>query len=196
MPFSMELTLGWHCLSYAAWTLWFLGYPDQALKRSQEALTLAQECLTPLALAFALDYAADVPSIPPGGASSPRAGRGSRLTLSTEQGFPYFLAWGTYAAGLGAGRAGTGRRRDCADTPGSGRLPGHRSRDSGGRIILLCWPRRMGKWDRPKKGLAVLAEALALVDKTGERCYEAELYRLKGELTLAQSQASRQSEQS
>ena len=45
----------------------------------------------------------------------------------------------------------------------------------------------MGKWGRQKKGLTVLAEALAMVDKTGERFYEAELYRLKGELTLAQS---------
>jgi hypothetical protein len=36
----------------------------------------------------------------------------------------------------------------------------------------------------------VLAEALAAVDRTGERWYEAELYRLRGELTLAQSQAS------
>ena len=43
----------------------------------------------------------------------------------------------------------------------------------------------MGKRDRQKKGLSVLAEALAMVDKTGERFYEAELYRLKGELTLA-----------
>jgi predicted ATPase len=33
-------------------------------------------------------------------------------------------------------------------------------------------------------GLSVLAEALAQVDKTGERFYEAELYRLKGTLTL------------
>jgi predicted ATPase len=33
----------------------------------------------------------------------------------------------------------------------------------------------------------VLAEALAVVDKTGERWWEAELYRLKGELTLKQS---------
>ena len=35
-----------------------------------------------------------------------------------------------------------------------------------------------------EEGLTVLAEALAVVDKTGERFYEAELYRLKGELTL------------
>ena len=31
------------CLSYAAWALWLLGYPDQARRRSAEALTLAQE---------------------------------------------------------------------------------------------------------------------------------------------------------
>jgi len=30
----------------------------------------------------------------------------------------------------------------------------------------------------------VLAEALVVIDKTGERFYEAELYRRKGELTL------------
>jgi adenylate cyclase len=30
------------CLGYTTWVLWLLGYPDQALKRSQEALTLAQ----------------------------------------------------------------------------------------------------------------------------------------------------------
>ena len=33
--------------SYAAWALWYLGYPDQALKRSHEALTLAQELSHP-----------------------------------------------------------------------------------------------------------------------------------------------------
>src|SRR5262249_36882788 len=37
-----------------------------------------------------------------------------------------------------------------------------------------------------EEGLSVLAEALAVVDKTEERFYEAELYRLKGELTLQQ----------
>jgi predicted ATPase len=44
-----------------------------------------------------------------------------------------------------------------------------------------------GKVGHAEEGLTLLAEGLALVDKTGERAYEAELYRLKGELTLAQS---------
>jgi predicted ATPase len=37
------------------------------------------------------------------------------------------------------------------------------------------------------EGLRLLAEALAVADTTAERWYEAELYRLKGELLLAQS---------
>ena len=41
-----------------------------------------------------------------------------------------------------------------------------------------------GKVGQTEEGLSLLAEALALVDKTGERYPEAELYRLKGELTL------------
>src|SRR5207248_9246202 len=39
----------------------------------------------------------------------------------------------------------------------------------------------------PKAGLAGLTEALTLVDTTGERWYESEIYRLKGELLLQQS---------
>jgi predicted ATPase len=41
-----------------------------------------------------------------------------------------------------------------------------------------------GKIGQAERGLAVLAEALAAVDRNGERFHEAELYRLKGTLTL------------
>ena len=43
-----------------------------------------------------------------------------------------------------------------------------------------------GKAGQAEEGLAALVEALTVVDKSSERFYEAELYRLKGELTLAQ----------
>jgi hypothetical protein len=42
----------------------------------------------------------------------------------------------------------------------------------------------MDKVGQEEEGLTVLAEALALVDRIGERYYEAELYRLKGQLVL------------
>jgi predicted ATPase len=41
-----------------------------------------------------------------------------------------------------------------------------------------------GKVGQAEEGLAVLVEALAVVDKSGGRYYEAEIYRLKGELVL------------
>jgi predicted ATPase len=51
-----------------------------------------------------------------------------------------------------------------------------------------------GQAGQAKAGLARLAEALAGVDKTGERWHEAELYRLKGELLLAQEGCEFQAE--
>jgi hypothetical protein len=45
----------------------------------------------------------------------------------------------------------------------------------------------MGTWGRPKWDWLWLTESLTLVEKTGERVYEAELYRLKGELLLRQN---------
>src|SRR5262249_47370648 len=42
------------CLANACWILWLLGYPDQALTRSYEALTLTQGLSHPLSRAFAL----------------------------------------------------------------------------------------------------------------------------------------------
>jgi predicted ATPase len=42
------------CQGFAAWGLWFLGYPDQALHRQREALALAHELSHPFSLAVAL----------------------------------------------------------------------------------------------------------------------------------------------
>ena len=53
-----------------------------------------------------------------------------------------------------------------------------------------------GKGEQVEEGLTVLAEALAVVDRTEERFYEAELYRLKGELTLQAHQQAQKSQKS
>src|SRR4029077_5901703 len=45
-------------LSYAAWVLWGLGFPDQGLQRSQEAVALARELAHPWSLASALTFTA------------------------------------------------------------------------------------------------------------------------------------------
>jgi predicted ATPase len=82
------------CLSYAAWALWLLGYPDQARWRSAEALTLAQELSHSPSLAVALVWVAflhqscrEVPMV------QERAE--ALIGLAAEQGFQYWLAVGT-----------------------------------------------------------------------------------------------------
>jgi predicted ATPase len=50
LAFHYGMDLGVWCLSYVAWHHWLLGYPEQALTRSHEALTLAQELSHPHSL--------------------------------------------------------------------------------------------------------------------------------------------------
>jgi hypothetical protein len=48
-PYGGTHNPGVACLSHEALALWHLGYPDQALKKIQQAITLARELSHPLA---------------------------------------------------------------------------------------------------------------------------------------------------
>src|SRR5262249_40366195 len=79
------------CHIYAAWALWTLGYPEQGLGRSQEAVTLAQQMAHPISFSFILSFAAVFHQLcREGRAVQERAE--SAITLATEQGFPYWRA--------------------------------------------------------------------------------------------------------
>ena len=64
-------------------------------------------------------------------------------------------------------------------------------RTTGQRLSLSAYLARLaeacGNSGQVEAGLRLLAEALVHVDHTGERYYEAEVYRLKGELLLRQA---------
>jgi predicted ATPase len=53
--------------------------------------------------------------------------------------------------------------------------------------ILALLAEAYGQAAQPEAGLEVLTEALAAVEKTGERWYEVEIYRLQGVLLQQQS---------
>jgi hypothetical protein len=77
-----------------------LGYPDQALQRSQEALTLARELAHPFSLAYALFFAAVLHQLRrEWHLAQERADAG--LALGTEQGFALFVAGATTFRGVG-----------------------------------------------------------------------------------------------
>jgi TOMM system kinase/cyclase fusion protein len=171
-------------LSYAALVLWLLGYPDQALKRNHEALTLAQELARPFGLAFALGSAAMLHQYRREGQITQERAEAT-ISLSREQGFPYFLTVGTILQGWALAEQGQeeeGIRQMCQGMAAMQATGAELNKSYGLALLAEAY----GKVGQVGKGLAVLAKALALVDKTGERVYEAELYRLKGELLLTQ----------
>ncbi|HEV8718493.1 MAG TPA: adenylate/guanylate cyclase domain-containing protein, partial [Candidatus Binatia bacterium] len=89
---------GVSCLCEFARVLWFLGYPDQALQRSQAALLLAQSLSDPFSVGFALIFAAGIHQFRREGyATQKRAEEG--ITLASEQGFAPLVFAGTIRRG-------------------------------------------------------------------------------------------------
>jgi predicted ATPase len=173
-------------LPWAAYTLWHLGYPDQALKRSHEAVALAEGLSHPFSLAYALCFAAWFHL-------RRREGQLAReraeevITLSTEQGFPFWVAYGTMLRGWAL--AEQGQMEEGIAQIQQGMAACRAMGAELGRIRCLPWlAAAYAKVGRVEEGLTVLAEALVRVDKTGARFSEAELYRLKGELSLQSRQ--------
>jgi class 3 adenylate cyclase/predicted ATPase len=175
------------CLSYDAWTLWCLGYPDQALEKMQQANILARESLHPFSLAWALNFAGRLYEFRREGQEAQERAE-AVIALASEKGFAYWLAWGTVMQGWALTAQGQSEkgiaqlRKGIAAIRATGTKIA-RSQDLGLLAGAQCL---LGQAD---DGLATVAEALAFVEQNEECYYEAELYRLKGILTL-QSQAT------
>jgi len=108
------------------------------------------------------------------------------ISMATEHGFALVLGVGPIMRGwalVTEGRAEEGIKQI------SEGLERYRATGAGFQLPHLLTPliEAYKTIEQPDEGLTVLAEAQALVEKTGERYYEAELQRLKGELLLAQS---------
>src|SRR5262245_51532312 len=179
------MDLGVWCRSYVAWPLWQLGYPQQALTRNHEAITLAQELSHPFSLAAALAYAAMLHCYRrEGQATQEQAEAG--MALASEKGFPQFVALGMIMRGWALAVQGQGSEGIAQIHQG---LAAHRAAGAelGRPRDLALLAEAYGEAGQTEEGLTVLVEALAVVDKTGERYWEAELYRLKGKLLLALS---------
>jgi predicted ATPase len=188
LAFLHGLDPGVDCLSAAAFVLWYLGHPEQALQRSHEALILAQGLSHPFSLGLALVMAALLHQLRRERRAAQERAEAA-MTLATEQGFVEWLGAGSIVRGWALAEQGQGEegitqmRQALAAFQAVG--------IEIGRAASLSWlAEAYGKEGQVEEGLTVLAEALAVVDKTRERIYEAELYRLKGQLTLQKFQVS------
>ena len=176
---------GTQTFAYAALTLWLLGFPDQALKYNTTALSEAQERSRSFDLATELEFAA-VFHVLCREAHLVQERSEAALPLSTEPGFSqHLLAWGSMHQGWALWEQG--HHKSGIDLFQKG-LSLFRS------VALPVWmpfylgllAELYGKDGQAEAGLSILAEAFEVSSKKGARWYEAELYRLKGELTLNQ----------
>ena len=163
-------------LSYEACLLWLLGYPDQAARRSRDALALAERLSHPFSHALALNFAVDLAQFRRD-APEAQARAEALMGMAQEQGFEYWAAQGAVVKGWALAEQGHGEDGVTQTCQGLEAL-----RATG---AILDLPRYLGllaqcyrKRGQPEEGLKTLADALATVNRTGERYWEAELHRL------------------
>src|SRR5262249_49732385 len=173
------------CCIFAAWALWSLGYPEQGLARSQEAVTLAQQHAHPYSLSFVLSMAAIFHQCRREVRWTQERAEAA-LSVATEQGFPLWMADGAILRGWALAQQGQTKEGIAQINQG---LRAHRATGAelNGPYYLALLAEAHGIMGQPEAGLSVLTEALTVVDNTGERWYESEIYRLKGELLLQQN---------
>jgi predicted ATPase len=176
---------GVRCLVIAANTLWCLGFPAQALRRSQEALALAQELAHPQSLAMAHHFVAFL-HYHRREALAVQAQAEALLTLATAQEFPLWVGHGTCWRGWalavqGQGEAGMAQlHQGLAAVLATGQTltqPLH--------LILLA--EAAGHAGRVEEGLRLLTGAQAACEASGRADVLAEAYRLQGALLLRQA---------
>jgi predicted ATPase/DNA-binding winged helix-turn-helix (wHTH) protein len=170
---------------FAAWSLWFLGQPDRALDRIEEALALARELSEPLCLAHALLFAAVLYQLRREEHIAQEHAE-AVLAVSSEHGLALYQAMATIMrawALIEQGRpedAIEQMRRGLADLQATGT-------ELVNPHFLALLGEALGKEGRAEEGLVVLEQALELAERKGEGYYRAELYRIKGEVLLMQA---------
>jgi DNA-binding winged helix-turn-helix (wHTH) protein/predicted ATPase len=173
------------CLVHAALTLWCLGYPAQALGRSQEALALAQTLAHPYGLGLAQHYAACLHHNRRE-AAAVQAQAEALLTLATAQGFPLWGGFGTYWRGWalamqGQGAAGLAQMHQ-------GMTAVLATGQELARPFCLVWlAEAAGHVGQVAEGLCLLAEVQAALETSERGDLVAEAYRLQGEFLLRQA---------
>ena len=176
---------------FTAETVWLQGYPDQALTHMAEALTLAQDVAQPFSLAMTQmhyswvhQFRRDVRAV--------QAHATACLALATEHGLPFFSGMGTFF--------GEWARVVQTHAPEAVIAMGENisqlqpfGGEAGQDYMLLLLAEGYGSVGNPGIGLERVTEALQLCNKRGQRWMEAELHRLKGELTLQTHAVGQQS---
>jgi tetratricopeptide (TPR) repeat protein len=173
---------------YDAQALWFLGFPERAEKAAENAAALARKLASPFneALCYALlatysCYRRD--------ATKALEMAEAALKISNDRGFSHWIALGSFNRGWSLSRLG--KITDGLPYLLEG-LKGWRS--MGAEMAVPTFQVLLGEIyltaGKFKEALAAVEDGLAIAERNNDRHYDAELYRLKGELLLRRSKQS------
>jgi predicted ATPase len=173
------------CLAFGAVAVWLLGYPDQAIERSREAVALGGELGHPTTRALALyfasmlqQYCRDAPAVQESAEATAAIGDEHGLSLWIANGL-VMRGWALAEQGACAGGVAM-LRQGLTEWAATG-AETHRT------YFLGLLAEALGRGGQIEEGLGVLTEALALTHRTGTVFYAAELHRLRGEFLLRQA---------
>lgn len=173
---------GMTCLSYLAKSLWYLGYPHQALERGEEAWAVGQASSHVGSMAEAMNWRAEL-AVLRRDARSALEWAEATLTLTTEQGFP---AWVIAEVGT---KLGWALAEQDERTAGIARM--RASLEDYRAQGALLWQRHyLGLLAETHLKAGEIDEGLGAVTQAvgcgGATLWDAELHRIKGELLLQQ----------
>jgi predicted ATPase len=169
-------------LSLDSLAVWMLGHAELAAKQSQAAVMWAHGLSHPYNGVAALAVAAWLSVSRWEGATAEQQ-IDELLPVAQAHGFIQYVTLGMFLRGYA--EVEQGQREDGIRLMFQG-LDAMRAAKFG--VGMSAWlgflAVALGDLDRPDEALAMLAQAEAVMESSGERFFEAELWRIKGELTL------------
>jgi tetratricopeptide (TPR) repeat protein len=173
-------------LIVAALAQWLRGYPDEARRLKNEALTRADTLNHPQTTCSVNFYAFAV-SIWLGDFDEPRAYANRLVEIGNKYLLPLWSADGTMGLGIDLIRGSNSKEGLEQLTAGEARFA-----RMGWRLMLIEYlsykVRALHQAGDTSTGLTELAKLFDAVEETNERYYEPELWRLRGTLCLAEGQ--------
>ncbi|HXE71836.1 MAG TPA: adenylate/guanylate cyclase domain-containing protein [Candidatus Nitrosotenuis sp.] len=165
-------------LSYLALTLLLQGQPEEAAERARQALTLARDLGHAHTLAHTLFFESWLRLTMDDPAGALEAAR-EQIALAEEQVFPFFEGTGRVLAGwalLGLGMDGG------PEIQAGLQLLATLGARLGATCFLYLTARLQALGGQPGAALATVEQGLGLATTAGERWWEPELHRLRGDL--------------
>jgi DNA-binding response OmpR family regulator/class 3 adenylate cyclase/predicted ATPase len=176
--------IGAAALCYLSWTLWQLGYFDQASQVAADAMKRAEELSHPHTLVYTMCHAGGMLDIFRRRSENMQSYARSVISLCNEHGLRHWVACGGVLEGWGA--ICQGNVDQGAEVLRTGVTAWQKA---GARlwlpIFLALKAEAYAKGNCSDAALRAIEQAIAISEQTGERLYIAELLRIKAGLLLA-----------